>query len=176
MKTFSEIIIIFLRENIQIYACRRRNLLRADWKTDFNKDIKKAQLFIIVIYSTFHNVHLIWWSVKSSQNSNIPYKIICSPREVSSFLRFWLLLFRTQKVFPWFVITTSPNLTLFHTWSEMTLRCDSVVGINTGLQFYAILRVILESVRLICLQQINFWICEVKILKMLVLASWVVSV
>lgn len=104
------------------------------------------QLFIIMIYSTFHNVHLIWLSVKSSQNSNIPYKMICAPREVSNFLRFWLLLFRTQNMFPWFVIVTSPKLTLSLTQSEMTLRCNLYGIIILCLTKK---RVILERVRLI---------------------------
>lgn len=94
-------------KSMSLWKTKPFNSWLKDW---LQEEKKKMQLFVIMVYSTLHNVHLISLSVKS-QNSNTPYKMICAPWGVGNFLRLWLLLFRTQKMFPGFVITTSPELT-----------------------------------------------------------------
>lgn len=96
-------------KNISLWKTDSFNSWLKDW---LQEGKKKMQIFVIMVFSTLHNVHLVWLSVKSSQNSKTPYKMVCAPWEVWNFLGLWLLLFRTQKLFPGFVITTSPELTL----------------------------------------------------------------
>lgn len=106
MKAFSG---IPKNKNISLWKTDSFNSWPKDW---LQEGKKKMQFFEIMVCSTLHNVHLVWLSVKSCQNSKTPYKMVCAPREVWNFSGLWLLLFRTQKLFPGFVITTSPELTL----------------------------------------------------------------